>query len=62
MQLFEAKLTGKPIIAHAGVDKVTDSKTHGGFDNDPATMNTILERVLGMPPKLPFKKEELTGF
>ncbi len=37
------------------------SKSHGGFDNDPATMNDILKRVLGKKPKYPFTKAVLDG-
>jgi len=37
----------------------TLSTAHGGFDNDPATMNDILQRVLGKAPKRPFNKSDL---
>ena len=37
----------------------TNSSTHGGFDNDTATMNTVLESVLGHPPAKPFTPESL---
>ncbi len=30
--------------------RVTKSETHGGFDNDPSTMNHILGKVLGKKP------------
>jgi hypothetical protein len=62
MQKFEEALNGNPLIAHAGAEHVTDSDSHGGFDNDSATMNTILDRVLGKTAGMPFKPEELTGF
>ena len=42
--------------------KVTASETHGGFDNDPLTMNHILRRVLrsaGQSPVLEFTKHNL---
>ncbi|HUT23489.1 MAG TPA: C1 family peptidase [Sumerlaeia bacterium] len=35
------------------------SKSHGGFDNDPATMNDILKTILGRKPAKPFTTEEL---
>jgi len=35
------------------------STAHGGFDNDPATMNHILQRVLGKAPKRPFNQSDL---
>ncbi|RPH96966.1 MAG: peptidase C1 [Lysobacterales bacterium] len=39
--------------------RVTASATHGGFDNDPLTMNHILRRVLGKKPQLEFTRESL---
>lgn len=39
--------------------RVTASETHGGFDNDPLTMNHVLRRVLGKKPVKPFTKESL---
>jgi Papain family cysteine protease len=62
MQISEGFLKPGAKIEHAGVDKTTTSKTHGGFDNDALTMNTILERMLGKKPVEPFKSEELMGF
>ncbi len=35
------------------------SKSHGGFDNDPVTMNHILGRVLGRVPDVPFTRDSL---
>ncbi len=37
----------------------TRSTSHGGFDNDPYTMNHILRRVLGAAPKHPFTQDSL---
>jgi pimeloyl-ACP methyl ester carboxylesterase len=38
----------------------TASTSHGGFDNDPATMNSVLKTVLGKPSvPHPFTKESL---
>jgi len=37
----------------------TTSETHGGFDNDPYTMNDILRGVLGKKPSRPFSEEDL---
>lgn len=37
----------------------TSSKSHGGFDNDPNTMNDMLKRILGKKPKRPFTKKDL---
>jgi hypothetical protein len=35
------------------------SHSHGGFDNDCATMNSVLTRVLGSEPKRPFTARDL---
>ncbi|GAB4358822.1 MAG: C1 family peptidase [Gammaproteobacteria bacterium] len=45
--------------ADAGREPRTLSEVHGGFDNDPATMNDILKRVLGKKPKREFTPEDL---
>ncbi|MBI1424259.1 MAG: peptidase C1 [Gammaproteobacteria bacterium] len=38
---------------------VTRSTSHGGFDNDPDTMNDILRRILGKKPAVQFNKQDL---
>lgn len=40
-------------------DEATASTSHGGFDNDPATMNTLLETILGGAPEYPFTSDNL---
>ena len=40
-------------------EKRCQSTTHGGFDNDPATMNDILVQVLGRAPSRPFSQRDL---
>ncbi len=35
------------------------SETHGGFDNDPATMNAVLSRILGKKPNPLFEARDL---
>jgi len=37
----------------------TTSRTHGGFDNDVATMNSLLHSILGADPLQPFSKQNL---
>jgi hypothetical protein len=39
--------------------RVTASETHGGFDNDPLTMNHVLKRILKKKPDKEFTKESL---
>jgi hypothetical protein len=31
-------------------NKITESTSHGGFDNDVATMNSLLRTILGAEP------------
>lgn len=38
---------------------ISRSETHGGFDNDPATMNAVLYRILGKQPQRPFQTRDL---
>jgi len=40
-------------------DVKTESKTHGGFDNDPTTMNDVLRRILKAKPTREFTKNDL---
>lgn len=42
-----------------GNSSTTNSDTHGGFDNDVATMNNVLKRVLGKKPAMPFTAKSL---
>lgn len=46
-------------VAYAPASKVTNSTSHGGFDNDPATLNDILGSILGAAPARPFSKADL---
>ena len=38
---------------------VSRSESHGGFDNDPDTMNSVMFRILGRKPKRPFTVRDL---
>lgn len=66
MQLHSKALDGtlprlETLYSHGDATKEprTLSTVHGGFDNDPATLNDILKRVLGKKPKREFTKEDL---
>jgi pimeloyl-ACP methyl ester carboxylesterase len=67
MQKYSKKLESEAIpnlsfiYSHANptVEGRTLSRTHGGFDNDPASMNAMLKSVLGKAPKRPFKEQDL---
>lgn len=37
----------------------TQSKTHGGIDNDPRSMNSVLYRILGRKPAREFTERDL---
>ena len=40
-------------------NKVTCADSHGGFDNDVATMNSVLRQILSKKPKFQFTKQSL---
>jgi hypothetical protein len=37
----------------------SESESHGGFDNDPATLNAVLHRILGKAPEREFTTRDL---
>ncbi len=48
------------IVESPGKDgKVTASTKHQGFDNDPVTLNSTLQRILGRRPPVPFESRDL---
>ncbi|NOD89461.1 MULTISPECIES: C1 family peptidase [unclassified Ruegeria] len=67
MEKFEEKLPSKAgyKVHYAGrSSNITNSKTHGGFDNDQATMNDVLENILGEKPDTGkgFSEEDVRGY
>jgi hypothetical protein len=60
---FSRPVGALPSLVIAGVDggpgATSRSDTHGGFDNDPDTLNSILYRVLGQAPRRPFTTRDL---
>ncbi|MDD4882381.1 MAG: C1 family peptidase, partial [Gallionellaceae bacterium] len=58
---------GLPSLIIAGAGREPEGKeqassqstSHGGFDNDPATMNSVLHRILGGAPARPFSRHDL---
>ena len=40
----------------------SQNASHGGFDNDPATMNSVLYRILGRAPVRPFSRHDLAFY
>jgi hypothetical protein len=63
LTLLNSAVDGLPGIVISGAgDKpgsISKSETHGGFDNDPNTMNSVLVRILGELPKIPFTARDL---
>ncbi len=67
MENFKDEFTQKAdhTIHYAGRGaSITDSQSHGGFDNDRATMNNILKNILGKKPSAAkgFQPEDVTGY
>lgn len=63
LKLLQSEINDLPGIVVSGEGKkagaIAKSKTHGGFDNDPDTMNSVLFRILGRGPKIPFTDRDL---
>ena len=50
------------LAAYESVSKKAAATTHGGFDNDAATINAIMETILGKKPGKPALDSELEGY
>ena len=60
MQRFRDLIGTKlPDVFYAPDPKVTTAASHGGFDNDPPTMNHILRNILGKAPVRAFSASDL---
>lgn len=62
MQEFSRKIAPQPRLRFVYSPKnaaKAKSTSHGGFDNDPATMNDVLETVLGQTPQHLFTEDNL---
>jgi hypothetical protein len=61
--LFSGEVGGHPSLVIAGrrgaAGSISQSDTHGGFDNDCATMNSVLHRILGRAPSPGFLLRDL---
>lgn len=62
MQKYSDKLAGPNFFYSDGEQGVTKSTSHGGFDNDPDTLNHIMEAILGRKPNKPFTLDEMEGY
>ncbi|MDP2028782.1 MAG: C1 family peptidase [Thiobacillus sp.] len=71
-KLFDGSVDGRPaLVVSEGIplhpaqeataiqQGASVSHSHGGFDNDCATLNSVLTRVLGSAPKRPFTARDL---
>jgi len=65
MQRYAKKLTWHPGMSvhySNGKKGVTTTTSHGGFDKDVKTMNTIMTQILGRTPAKPFIENEMKGY
>jgi hypothetical protein len=62
-EFFKQTVNGLPSLVVSGKAEgpasTSRSETHGGFDNDPETMNSVLWRILGRAPDRPFTTRDL---
>jgi hypothetical protein len=69
-QIFARSVDGRPALIVSGAgprdaqidhcnEGLSRSETHGGFDNDEGTLNSILWRILGTKPARPFTTRDL---
>lgn len=62
-KMLEAEIDGRRGVVVAGgaggLGETSKSGTHGGFDNDVNTMNSVLVRILGERPKVAFTERDL---
>jgi hypothetical protein len=62
-RLFAGKTGGLPrlVVAGAAAGRFSTSRSdsHGGFDNDKDTLNSVLRRILGDDPQRPFDVRDL---
>lgn len=59
MKVFNDQFPMSDVKIHYSPSSFTDSRSHGGFDNDPITMNHLVRRITGKKPVRPFRKSDL---
>jgi len=63
LDLLSSPINSLPGIVISGEEgaagAISKSDTHGGFDNDPNTMNSVLVRILGKQPTVAFTDRDL---
>jgi len=62
-ELFSRPVDGRPSLVIAGTSDQpglsSKSRSHGGFDNEPETLNSVLFRILNGPVPRPFTARDL---
>jgi hypothetical protein len=56
------KKSAKLDISYSAPGGACESTSHGGFDNDVATLTTIMNRIAGHQVPSPPVKDELIGY
>ena len=59
MKVFNDRFPMSDVTLRYSPSAFSASKSHGGFDNDPVTMNNMLRRILGKKPRRPFNAGDL---
>ncbi|MFC6978778.1 C1 family peptidase [Microbulbifer taiwanensis] len=59
MKVFNDRFPMGDVTLRYSPSSATASSSHGGFDNDPVTMNHLLRRVLGKKPRRLFTASDL---
>jgi len=65
IQKYSRRIADKPGLKlnySNGKTGKTRSTSHGGFDNDLHTLNSIMQRILGKKPALPFTSSEMENY
>jgi hypothetical protein len=62
MQKYSKEITGPNFFYSGNKNSITKSTSHGGFDNDPDTLNHMMKNILGKAPKKPFTSDEMKGY
>lgn len=65
MEIYHGGLKASPKLKFdTSISAVTASTSHGGFDNDAATLTTVMTRILGanLKPGMAPRPDELTGY
>ena len=62
MQKYNKGIKGPKFFYSGNKNSISKSTSHGGFDNDPDTLNHIMTTIRGKKPTKPFTLDEMEGF